>query len=69
MDCPKCGGSGGGDDPALRCNLCHGTGHVEVPRCRDCGDGKDWTTFAVGGVERGEWVCRRCLWDDLVNLS
>lgn len=26
--CPKCGGSGGGDDPALRCWLCGETGKV-----------------------------------------
>lgn len=26
--CPKCGGSGGGDEPVLRCPDCQGTGEV-----------------------------------------
>jgi len=27
MTCIKCGGSGGGEDPALSCRICGGTGH------------------------------------------
>jgi hypothetical protein len=26
VECPKCGGSGGGPDPALRCDGCGGSG-------------------------------------------
>lgn len=26
--CPVCGGSGGGDDPAIRCAVCNGTGDL-----------------------------------------
>lgn len=29
MTCPKCGGSGGGDDPHLRCSRCNGSGQVK----------------------------------------
>ncbi len=31
LACPKCGGSGGGPDPALRCPCCHGTGRSHQP--------------------------------------
>jgi hypothetical protein len=39
LPCPKCGGSGGGDDPAIRCRLCGGAGHMTY-RERSSDDGR-----------------------------
>jgi hypothetical protein len=36
VDCFACGGSGGGDEPALRCPLCRGRGQVDDDRAQPC---------------------------------
>ena len=39
VDCPCCGGSGGGDHPGIRCLECHGSGVVRgVPEDEDEAD-------------------------------
>jgi DnaJ-class molecular chaperone len=33
--CQTCGGSGGGDEPHLKCPTCHGSGRVETESERE----------------------------------
>jgi hypothetical protein len=38
LDCPRCGGSGGGTEPWLTCYECAGAGTAQIRICKDCGE-------------------------------
>jgi hypothetical protein len=53
VDCFACGGSGGGDEPALRCPLCRGRGQVHDDRAQPC-------CFCGEPAYDGSDVCADC---------
>lgn len=63
--CPTCGGSGGSDDPALRCRACNGSGSIG-PEPDDTPCQHQWKSQQLGGppdmAESYEWVtyCKLC---------